>query len=255
MDSIRKEFRRLQKQLKKVEIPTLDDLKAQLDSILQPMWHKTANNETVQATMDALGSFGTSYLIPAVAKVSPETATQLEETIATIAKRYEQLQRRQRTAPHVEKSKMKSLVYDKKAEGGVRVVEREVPKPGSEEILVKVLAVGLNHRDYQKQKAQIPVVASVEGRGVGTDFCGVIEELGWYKGDRVHTFPFALGKPVFGISSGTIAEYVICNVDSVAEFPPEMPPTEGAALPVRKNPKTCSLPPIGKGKTSTDSLL
>ena len=235
MDQVRKEIRRLQRQLKqlrKVEVPTLDDLKTRLDSIVNPIWQKTANNETVQATMEALVNFGSGYLIPAVAKVSPDASQQLEETIALIAKRYEQIQRRQRTAPHVTKSKMKALVYDKMSAGGVKLVEREVPKPGSEEILVKVLAVGLNHLDYQKQKGQIPLLASVEGRGFGTDFCGVIEELGWYKGDRVHTFPFALGKPVFGISNGTVAEYVVCNVDSVSEFPPEMAATEGAALPV-----------------------
>lgn len=233
MERIQKEVKKFQKLLKEARLPNYDEIMAQIDSITRPLWTRTANSEVVQTVMDSLGDFSTKVVLPAVSSISPELAEQLDGSLQTIQKRFESMQRKQRTAPKVEKQVMRALLYDKASEGGVKLMEGiRVPKPGSEELLVKVLAAGINKIDLEKQKNQIPLISSVEGKAVGTDFCGVIEELGWWKGDKVHMFPFAVGERVFGTSSGTLAEYVVCHVDTIAYIPKDMTAEDGAALPV-----------------------
>lgn len=131
----------------------------------------------------------------------------------------------------------------------VRQVKRDMPSPGSKEILVKVAAASLNFRDkaivdgiYFPHLMKMPIIPL-------SDFAGTVVEVGkdvtnFKAGDRVmsHLFPnwtsglkhpadvsdYALGGPV----DGGLAEYAILTEAGTVKTPTGLTDAEAATLPI-----------------------
>ena len=114
--------------------------------------------------------------------------------------------------------------------GGPDVLRFEdvpVPKPGTNEMLVRVHAAGVNPVDWKIRHGLL-------GQGplpqmMGSDFSGVVEALG--SGVR----DFRVGDAVFGIvaeESGSYAEFATAPESRVARKPDALEHVQAAALPV-----------------------
>ncbi|KAI0028448.1 dehydrogenase [Vararia minispora EC-137] len=112
--------------------------------------------------------------------------------------------------------------------GAVELEEIDVPKPGKNEVLVKVVAAALNPTDWKSARP-----AERAGNVSGCDFAGVVEELGpgagVYRqiGDRVTTC-------VYGARSanGAYAQYVVAKADFCIGIPDSWSFEEAAQLPI-----------------------
>ncbi|WP_306662660.1 NADP-dependent oxidoreductase [Amycolatopsis magusensis] len=107
----------------------------------------------------------------------------------------------------------------------LRLVERDRPEPGAGEVLVRVVAAGVNPADW---KVRAGLVAPFEfPLTVGLDFSGVVADS--------RDARFSSGDRVFGMvfpPRGAYAEYVVARADAVAALPAELDHLEAAALPV-----------------------
>ncbi len=85
--------------------------------------------------------------------------------------------------------------------GALAVQELTVPKPGADEVLIKVRAAGVNPVDWKVASGRVGLVP-------GTDVSGVIDTLG----DGVTGWK--VGEPVLGLArqSGSYAEYAVVPV-------------------------------------------
>jgi NADPH:quinone reductase-like Zn-dependent oxidoreductase len=126
----------------------------------------------------------------------------------------------------------------------LRVVERDVPRPGAGEILIKVSASSLNFHDYLVATGVLP---ASEGRVPMSDGVGEVVEVGAQvsrvsTGDRVIGcfFPNWFDGPATPqkISQmrgdhvdGFAAEYVVVNAESVTPAPAGLTDVEAATLP------------------------
>ena len=86
--------------------------------------------------------------------------------------------------------------------GTVKIQDAEIPKPGPDEVLVKVHAFGTNPKDWK-----VPEWSDKESNS-GDDFAGIVEAVGdgvfeFKKGDRVAGF-HVITKP-----GGAFADYAI----------------------------------------------
>lgn len=135
--------------------------------------------------------------------------------------------------------KMQGVVI---GEGGtLSVQEIPVPKPGANEVLIKVRAAGVNPVDWKVAGRRVGQVA-------GTDVAGVIDTLGegvsgWKPGDQV------LG---FARRSGSYAEYAVIPVDSLGRKPKALTFEEAAGIPIAAETAYRSLHEAGglkKGQT------
>ncbi|KAE9396778.1 GroES-like protein [Gymnopus androsaceus JB14] len=105
-----------------------------------------------------------------------------------------------------------------------------IPKPGPGELLVKIMATGLNPVDHFVQaydllpNVKYPII-------LGCDAAGTVEELGegvqgYTKGDRVFFVPD------LGASSGGFQQYTAISVDHLAKIPSRISFEEAASLPL-----------------------
>ena len=132
---------------------------------------------------------------------------------------------------------IRALVQDRYGTSDVlRVCDVTRPLPGEGEVLVRVEAASVNARDWHIMRGE-PRIARLMDRSIfgwrgprvrvrGTDFAGVIEEVGpsvtdWMVGDRV-----------FGEASATLAEYVVAPVGAMARVPAGVSMQQAAALPL-----------------------
>ncbi len=114
--------------------------------------------------------------------------------------------------------------------GGIENLEfREVddlPDPADTEILVNVMAAGLNRADILQRKGLYPAPGGYPERIPGLEFAGRISKIGkhvkkWEPGDRV-----------FGITAGGgQAEFVLTGENQVAGIPEGLSFAEAAAIP------------------------
>ncbi|KAJ9138414.1 GroES-like protein [Pleurostoma richardsiae] len=114
-----------------------------------------------------------------------------------------------------------------KPEYAGKTIESEVPKPGPKEVLVKVIAAGLNPKDWKF------VQSRDESRALnaGDDMTGIVEAVGadvWeYKpGDRVAAFH------VMGAPHGAYADYAVAPASTTFPLPPNISFEAGAGLPL-----------------------
>ncbi|KAG6827872.1 hypothetical protein H0H92_010141 [Tricholoma furcatifolium] len=122
----------------------------------------------------------------------------------------------------------KALVLDSKF-GQFTLRERDVPKPGSGQLLVRIEAAALNPVDWKIQKYGIfieeyPAI-------IGTDIAGVVEQIGdgvtgYAKGDRV-VFQGAWADDYAGFQ-----QYALTNVVTTAKIPSQLSFDEVASIPV-----------------------
>lgn len=142
---------------------------------------------------------------------------------------------------------MKAYVIEKGSTSleSLKMVERDEPKPGSNQVLVRVRAASLNYRDQ----------AVITGRYFGgvvqrdtiplSDGAGEVVDVGpgvtrFKAGDRVAGTFFQVwvdGRPKPGVDAlgspldGVLAEYVVLHEDGLVALPSHLSLEEGAALP------------------------
>jgi NADPH:quinone reductase-like Zn-dependent oxidoreductase len=114
----------------------------------------------------------------------------------------------------------------------LRLVEVERPEPISTEVLVRVIAAGVNPVDCKTRRGE--GVAHWVGPPpfiVGWDVCGVVESMG-YGVTRFSVGDMVFGMPRFPRAAGAYAEYVTAPSRQLARAPEGISPVEAAALPL-----------------------
>jgi NADPH:quinone reductase-like Zn-dependent oxidoreductase len=105
--------------------------------------------------------------------------------------------------------------------GALTVETRPVPRPGPNEVLIKVRAAGVNPVDWKAAARRIGMVP-------GTDVSGTIDTLG------EGVTGWKVGEPVLGFArqSGSYAEYAVIPVDSLARKPKSLSFEQAAGVPI-----------------------
>lgn len=100
------------------------------------------------------------------------------------------------------------------------------PEPGPGEVLVRVHAAGVNPMDWKVREGQFEALPLP--RTLGTDFSGVVEDLG------PGVTEFFVGQPVFGRagSGGAFAELTVAPVANLAPKPSSVDDIQAAAAPL-----------------------
>uniref|UniRef100_UPI003F58E2A2 quinone oxidoreductase family protein n=1 Tax=Mycolicibacterium obuense TaxID=1807 RepID=UPI003F58E2A2 len=141
-----------------------------------------------------------------------------------------------------EKFTMQALVHAGSAgPDGLRLEQVPRPEAGSDEVLVKVVAAGLNrhelfvidaHTDDGPKIVGADAVGTIAATGSSTDSLRVGDTvlinpcIGWTDTEDVPEVPTILGGPV----QGTFAEYVTVPSVNVRPVPPHLSDIEAAAL-------------------------
>jgi NADPH:quinone reductase-like Zn-dependent oxidoreductase len=119
--------------------------------------------------------------------------------------------------------------------GGPEVLvcaEVEKPAPISTEVLVRVLAAGVNPVDGKTRRGDgVARWAGPPPFILGWDVCGVVEATG-YGVTRFKEGDIVYGMPRFPRAAGAYAEYVTAPSRQFARIPDGISPTEAAALPL-----------------------
>ena len=131
------------------------------------------------------------------------------------------------------------------------IVEREIPKPGAGQVLIKVQACGVCHSDSLTKEGQWPGIEYP--RVPGHEIAGIIDELGagvtaWKKGQRVGVgwhgghddtclycrrgdFRNCVNMKIPGISyDGGYQQYMVAPANAVAAMPDGLGDVEAAPL-------------------------
>jgi NADPH:quinone reductase len=105
------------------------------------------------------------------------------------------------------------------------LVERDVPRPGAGEVLIRVAAAGVNRPDVLQRQGKYPPPPGAPSI-MGLEVSGEIVALG--EGvDDIH-----LGQPVCAlVAGGGYAEYCAAPIGSCLPVPPALTMTEAAAMP------------------------
>ncbi len=107
----------------------------------------------------------------------------------------------------------------------LQVGEVDVPRPGSGEVLVRVLAAGVGPWDVSLRRGgwtgPLPYIP-------GGEFAGLVE------GDSGADADFYDGAPVYGYPglTGCYAQYVTCPIEQLAPIPAGLSVTDAAAAPI-----------------------
>jgi zinc-binding alcohol dehydrogenase/oxidoreductase len=141
---------------------------------------------------------------------------------------------------------MLAIVVDHSSPDKISIKDLPKPAPGPGEVLIKIKAVALNHRDQWIREGRYPNIK--DGVILGSDGAGIIEETGndqdrhligeeviinpninWGENPEVQAQNYKiLGTP----ENGTFAEYVIVPKDRIHHKPLHMNWNEAAALPL-----------------------
>jgi D-arabinose 1-dehydrogenase-like Zn-dependent alcohol dehydrogenase len=138
-----------------------------------------------------------------------------------------------------------------KAGGDFEIVEREIPKPGAGQVLIKVQACGVCHSDVLTKEGYLPGIQYP--RVPGHEVAGIIDELGagiseWKKGQRVGVgwhgghdgtclecrrgdFRNCRNQQIAGISyDGGYQQYMVAPAEALAAIPESLSDVEAAPL-------------------------
>jgi D-arabinose 1-dehydrogenase-like Zn-dependent alcohol dehydrogenase len=138
-----------------------------------------------------------------------------------------------------------------KAGGDFEIVDREIPKPGAGQVLIKVLACGVCHSDVFTKEGQWPGIEYP--RVPGHEVVGIIDELGasvseWKKGQRIGVgwhgghdgtciacrrgdFRNCRNLKIPGISyDGGYEQYMVAPVEALTTMPEGLSDAEAAPL-------------------------
>ena len=152
---------------------------------------------------------------------------------------------------------MKAIVQDRY--GTADVLElREVgkPRPGPEEVLVRVHAAGVDPGVWHLMTGR-PYLVRLMGFGLrspkvavrGRDVAGVVEEVG----SRVTAF--APGDAVYGTCEGSFAEYCAARADRLAPKPRNLSFEQAAAVPISGATALNALRAAGKLQAGQSALV
>jgi NADPH:quinone reductase-like Zn-dependent oxidoreductase len=130
--------------------------------------------------------------------------------------------------------------------GQLRLAERDAPRPGRGEVLVRLEAMSLNARDRMmidgtyNPRQPLPLIPCSDGAGIVEEVGAEVEDV--IPGDRVCTLfaPYWLdGEPVHetvratlgGPLDGTLCERIVLPAGGVIRYPEHLGPVEAATLP------------------------
>jgi NADPH:quinone reductase-like Zn-dependent oxidoreductase len=114
----------------------------------------------------------------------------------------------------------------------LRLVEVERPAPISTEVLVRVIAAGVNPVDCKTRRGEgVSRWVGPPPFTPGWDVCGVVEAMG-YGVTRFKVGDMVFGMPRFPRAAGGYAEYVAAPSRQLARVPDGTSPIEAAALPL-----------------------
>lgn len=129
-------------------------------------------------------------------------------------------------------STMRALVLHDYASGQLTEQQLPVPSPGPGEVLVRVVASGVNPIDYKIRTGKAPYAMPELPAIIGTDLAGVVEAVG----PDVHLF--TVGDEVYGLTGGvrglpgSLAEYVAVDAQLLAHKPRNISLRQAAAMPL-----------------------
>ncbi|KAF9232957.1 chaperonin 10-like protein [Melanogaster broomeanus] len=126
-------------------------------------------------------------------------------------------------------SNQQKALFLQSKQGQFVVAQRDIPKPGNGQLLVKVQAAGLNPVDYKIQ--QTGIFIDKYPATLGVDMAGVVEEVGegvqnFAKGDKV----FSHGH--FSNDQSAYQQYAIAVADFTAKIPPNLNFDQAATVPL-----------------------
>lgn len=121
----------------------------------------------------------------------------------------------------------------KDAKARLTIEDRQIPKPGASELLVKNYALAINPLDWKMQDEgflidSYPTI-------VGADISGTVEEVGsgvshFKKGDRVAAFADVVSSK--DMKNGAFQQYTIVKDCAAAKLPQSVSFEEGSILPM-----------------------
>ncbi|MEB0047604.1 MULTISPECIES: zinc-dependent alcohol dehydrogenase family protein [unclassified Pseudomonas] len=129
-------------------------------------------------------------------------------------------------------STMRALILNDYATGYFTDTRMPRPEAGPGQVLVRVVASGVNPIDYKIRTGNAPYAMPDLPAIIGTDLAGVVEALG------PGVTRFALGDEVFGLTGGvrglqgSLAEYAAVDADLLAHKPSNISLREAAAMPL-----------------------
>lgn len=141
---------------------------------------------------------------------------------------------------------MKSIVLNNELDAKIQFIDSPLPSANQEEVVVKIKAAALNHRDEWSRKGLYPNLKN--GVILGSDGAGIVESVGadglshwigkeviinpainWGTSQLAQSKDFEiLGMP----RNGTLAEYVSVPADRLYEKPAHLSWAEAGALPL-----------------------
>jgi NADPH:quinone reductase-like Zn-dependent oxidoreductase len=144
---------------------------------------------------------------------------------------------------------MRAIVSQGSGLEGLKLIERDPPRPGPGEVLLRMRAAAVALRDYKMATGAYGGAAGHAARVLGGEGVGDVLELGpgvtqWWVGDRVSPLfvqrwtalradPEAIAKSVLGggYIDGCFAEFMVVSAHSLVEVPPHLSDVEAATLP------------------------
>jgi NADPH:quinone reductase-like Zn-dependent oxidoreductase len=107
-------------------------------------------------------------------------------------------------------------------QGGITFVPNwpSPPAPNADEVVVRILAAGINPVDYKAPKL-------ILGSVVGLDFAGTVTHIG-----KNPAHDFQVGDVVYGSSKGSLADFLLAKATSIARIANGQSVIAAAAMPV-----------------------
>ncbi len=126
---------------------------------------------------------------------------------------------------------MKKIIYETYGNADVlKLTDSPVPEPSKGEVLIKVMAAGINPVDYKVRNGSLRFIFRAKfPRTPGGEIAGIIEKNGpnasiFHTGDKVYA--------MLPIGVGGYSEYVCVKEDLVSKMPENISFTEAAAIPL-----------------------
>lgn len=120
-------------------------------------------------------------------------------------------------------AKMQAIVQ---AEGdgpaSLRLQTVDTPRPGANQVLIRVYAAGVNPVDWKRRPVATPELAAI----LGFDVAGVVDSVG------PGVTAYAPGDAVIARADGAYAQYAVANVDSMARKPARFTFEQAAGIPI-----------------------
>ena len=106
-----------------------------------------------------------------------------------------------------------------------------VPKPGVDQHLIKIIAVGLNPVDHKMAESRVASALLIKKPATpGIDFAGLVVKPAGGSPFKAGQFVWGAAKDPF--AGGMLAEYGIAERDAIATLPGNLTPAEGASVAV-----------------------